>query len=114
MAAGVRASAAATEAAVRDREAGNPLFATQLVGDWVEQERLMETTGGYDLIDDGSYALPDSIFGTWTARIEGVVDFFCPNTGSPPVRRPRDIREDRRRLRHVVPRWRVIFLQSFL
>ena len=59
---------------VAQRVDGNPLFATQLVGDWVEQERLMETTGGYDLIDDGSYALPDSIFGTWTARIEGVVE----------------------------------------
>ena len=51
------------------RSGGNPLFAVQLVGDWVERGVLVPGVEGLVAPDDATRALPDSIRSVWTARI---------------------------------------------
>jgi len=55
---------------VAERTAGNPLFAVQLVGDWVQRGILVPGKGGYRLQEGAQIALPDDIHQVWTARID--------------------------------------------
>jgi serine/threonine protein kinase/tetratricopeptide (TPR) repeat protein len=57
---------------VAERTGGNPLFATQLIGDWVERGVLRSTPSGFTL--DGDAALPASLQEVWQGRIEQLVD----------------------------------------
>jgi tetratricopeptide (TPR) repeat protein len=59
--------------AVEKRTAGNPLFAVQLVGDWVERGLLLATDTGFALADDMP-ALPDDLHEVWGRRIERVAE----------------------------------------
>ena len=54
---------------VVERTGGNPLFATQLIGDWVERGVLRASTSGFTLAD-GDAALPASLQEVWQGRIE--------------------------------------------
>lgn len=54
---------------VAARTAGNPLFATQLLADWVSRGRLRPTRTGYTVEDDALDDLPDNLRAVWTARI---------------------------------------------
>jgi len=55
------------------RTGGNPLFATQLIGDWVERGLLEPADGGFRLAatDDD---LPRTLQEVWDGRIEQLVD----------------------------------------
>ncbi len=57
-------------AQVESRTAGNPLFAVQLVGDWVQRGLLIPGVGGFRLRDGVRPELPDDLHAWWDARIE--------------------------------------------
>ena len=60
------ADALATE--VESRTGGNPLFAIQLVGDWIQRGVLHATDEGFLLASDAP--LPDGVHQVWTERVE--------------------------------------------
>lgn len=51
------------------RTGGNPLFATQLVGDWVERGALVARGETFVLAEGVSVPIPDAIHGLWTDRL---------------------------------------------
>ena len=55
---------------VAARTAGNPLFAIQLVGDWVSKGLLTVKEGGFALKANARQQLPDSIHGLWKNRLD--------------------------------------------
>ncbi len=55
---------------VEERTAGNPMFAMQLVGSWVDQGLLELGDRGFRLREAASAALPDDFMTVWTGRIE--------------------------------------------
>ncbi|MEQ1508205.1 MAG: AAA family ATPase, partial [Myxococcota bacterium] len=57
---------------VADRTAGDPLFASQLVGDWVERGRLEAGPTGFVLADAGE-RVPATLAEVWAARIRTLV-----------------------------------------
>ncbi len=57
-------------AQVAQRTSGMPLFAIQLVGDWVERGLLEPGTTGFRVKDDASVELPDSLHELWLSRIK--------------------------------------------
>lgn len=56
-------------AMVAERAAGNPLFAVQLVADWVQRGLLDAGEGGYTLLEGVDPPLPDDIHQLWTQRV---------------------------------------------
>ena len=54
---------------VEERTAGNPMFAMQLVGTWVDQGLLELGERGFRLREAGTAALPDDLMTVWTGRI---------------------------------------------
>lgn len=52
---------------------GNPLFAVQLISDWIEDQRLDATTAGFDLVDDEGISLPDDLHVVWSDRLDSVL-----------------------------------------
>ncbi len=58
---------------VEARTAGNPLFAVQLVGDWVERGLLEPGANGFTLKAGVSLSLPDDMHQVWAHRIEAVL-----------------------------------------
>ena len=58
---------------VAQRTAGNPLFAIQLVGDWVERGLLEISDAGFRVPEGAEAALPESIQGLLSGRIEQLV-----------------------------------------
>ncbi len=52
-------------AQVEERTAGNPLFAVQLVGDWVRRGMLVAGDRGFRLRDGAAVELPDDLHGAW-------------------------------------------------
>lgn len=57
-------------ARVVERTGGNPLFAVQLVGDWVDRRLLELGRDGFRLRAGASPDLPDDLHQVWAARIE--------------------------------------------
>ena len=55
---------------VARRTAGNPLFAVQLVGDWVDRGVLLTGPGGVTLQPDVPVDLPDTLHAIWDSRID--------------------------------------------
>jgi serine/threonine protein kinase/tetratricopeptide (TPR) repeat protein len=55
---------------VERRTAGHPLFATQLVGDWVQRGLLVPTDGGFVLRPGADVGIPDALQELWLSRIE--------------------------------------------
>ncbi len=55
-------------AEVGRRTSGNPLFAVQLVGDWVQREVLRSTDEGFVL--EAEAPLPDNVHSVWSERVE--------------------------------------------
>ena len=55
------------------RAEGNPLFAIQLVGDWVARGILELRDDGLALRDDASAAIPDGIHQVWMGRFDRVL-----------------------------------------
>jgi tetratricopeptide (TPR) repeat protein len=71
----------ATAEGLPDRAAGNPLFAVQLVADWVERGVLVLTPAGFVLRYGVSPALPDDIHALWVRRLQRVVAGFAAEAG---------------------------------
>jgi tetratricopeptide (TPR) repeat protein/CheY-like chemotaxis protein len=61
-------------AQVVDRTAGNPLFAIQLVGDWVERDHLELGSRGFKLKKGVRAQLPPSLKYVWVKRLARVLD----------------------------------------
>jgi len=61
-------------AQVEDRTDGNPLFAVQLVGDWVQRGVLEVGESGWVLRDGEEAVLPDDIHELWAARTARVLE----------------------------------------
>jgi tetratricopeptide (TPR) repeat protein len=61
-------------AQVAERTAGNPLFAIQLVGDWVERGLLELQEDGFALRPGVPVQLPDDLHQVWASRIERLLD----------------------------------------
>ncbi|QDG52682.1 tetratricopeptide repeat protein [Persicimonas caeni] len=55
---------------VADRTRGNPLFAVQLVGDWVDRGVLEVGEAGFVLADGEEAPVPDDVFEVWSSRLE--------------------------------------------
>ncbi len=58
---------------VVDRTGGNPLFAVQLVGDWVRRGVLRAGRSGFQLAPGERAAVPGSIHDLWRGRLEQVL-----------------------------------------
>lgn len=58
---------------VAERTAGNPLFAVQLVGDWVERGVLEVGEGGFRLVPGETAPLPDGMHAVWSDRVDRVL-----------------------------------------
>ncbi|MCA9535032.1 MAG: protein kinase [Myxococcales bacterium] len=56
------------------RTAGNPLFATQLIGDWVQRGVLELSKRGFVLREGAAADLPDDLFTVWSQRVERAVE----------------------------------------
>lgn len=59
---------------VRSRSAGNPLYATQLVGDWVGRGILEAGKSGFILSGATQPSIPDDVHAVWVQRLERVLD----------------------------------------
>ncbi|MDX9720225.1 MAG: protein kinase [Myxococcota bacterium] len=58
---------------VAERTAGNPLFAIQLVGDWVERGVLVLGEHGFKLKAGEQGILPDDIHDLWASRLQQIL-----------------------------------------
>lgn len=63
---------------VAERTAGNPLFAVQLVGDWVQRRVLLAGAQGLRLAPGEAAALPDDLHAVWTDRVERLIEGADP------------------------------------
>ncbi|MBH25483.1 MAG: hypothetical protein CMH57_13750 [Myxococcales bacterium] len=59
---------------VEKRTQGNPLFAAQLVGDWVSRGALEVTEAGFVLKEGERADLPDDIHQVWSSRVARLLD----------------------------------------
>ncbi|TDP62969.1 serine/threonine protein kinase [Bradymonas sediminis] len=59
---------------VEERSGGNPLFAVQLVGDWVSTGKLKVGERGFCLEEGGEVTIPDGVHQIWRARLKYVLD----------------------------------------
>jgi len=59
---------------VEERALGNPSFAVQLVGNWVDRGLLEPTEGGFRLRQGSTAEIPDGLHAVWTGRIERFLD----------------------------------------
>jgi serine/threonine protein kinase len=67
---------------VQQRTEGNPLFAVQLVGDWIERGWLEAGEAGFVLGDEADVALPDAIHALWRRRLDRVfASLEAPDSG---------------------------------
>jgi serine/threonine protein kinase len=69
----------ALAAGVEARTGGNPLFAVQLVGDWVQRGQLKLGPKGFALADGARTRLPDDLHHVWSSRLGAVLDEFAPD-----------------------------------
>ncbi|QDG52685.1 tetratricopeptide repeat protein [Persicimonas caeni] len=58
---------------VADRTGGNPLFAVQLIGDWVDRGVLEVGEEGFVLADGEHAQIPADIFDVWSSRLDEVL-----------------------------------------
>jgi len=68
-------------ALVEERTAGNPLFAVQLVEDWVDRAILEPAGHGFRLKAGARADLPDDLHEVWSARLARVLDGRPPGEG---------------------------------
>lgn len=59
---------------VAQRTNGNPQYAVQLVGDWVQRGVLTLGDSGFSLAEGESTALPDGMHEVWAKRLELILD----------------------------------------
>lgn len=56
--------------------AGNPLFAVQLVGDWIQRGLLHRSARGFQLKEGVQVEIPDNLHQVWNGRIERFLEHF--------------------------------------
>ncbi|MFW5967999.1 MAG: AAA family ATPase, partial [Persicimonas sp.] len=61
---------------VAHRTAGNPLFAVELIGDWVERGVLEVGQEGFVLSEGVDPVIPDHLHDVWVHRLEGLLAGF--------------------------------------
>lgn len=61
-------------AQVEKRTAGNPMFAVQLVGDWVQRGLLEPTEQGFCLKPNVAITIPDNLYQVWQTRLARVLE----------------------------------------
>jgi serine/threonine protein kinase/tetratricopeptide (TPR) repeat protein len=61
---------------VEQRAAGNPLFAVQLVGDWVQRGVLEVSSQGFSLRPGEQAVLPDDIHALWAERVSQIASIY--------------------------------------
>ncbi|MCB9679078.1 MAG: protein kinase [Alphaproteobacteria bacterium] len=61
-------------AAVEERSGGNPLFAVQLIGDWVQRGVLVPGEHGFELAAGQSLHIPEDLTAVWAERVARVLD----------------------------------------
>jgi serine/threonine protein kinase len=62
---------------------GHPLFAIQLVGDWVDRGVLTSTADGFDLLEqERDRPLPSDIYALWARRIDALLAQVIPDDRS--------------------------------
>lgn len=59
---------------VEQRTGGNPLFITQLVGDWVQRGILLPGPQGFTLRPGAQPDLPDDLHAVWQMRVDRVLE----------------------------------------
>lgn len=59
--------------AVVDRAGGNPQFAVELVGDWIDRDLLEVTEDGFRLAEGTQPPVPDDLYQIWTGRLDSAV-----------------------------------------
>lgn len=59
-----------------ERTQGNPLFAVQLVGDWIERGLLQASPEGFRLADDAVIDIPDDLHEVWSSRLARLLSRF--------------------------------------
>ncbi len=64
--------------AVEKRTAGNPLFAVQLVGDWVTRGLLERTERGFRLREGIHIEIPDNLHQVWMTRVHRILENRSP------------------------------------
>ena len=57
---------------------GNPLFAQQLVSDWVQQGVLSAGNMGFELAASGGQLMPTDLAALWRQRLERVLQGLAP------------------------------------
>lgn len=65
-------------ARLAERTRGNPLFAVQLVSDWVERGLLTPSSEGFRLADDSIIDIPDDMHEVWNSRIARLLESHGP------------------------------------
>ncbi len=65
---------------VRRRSQGVPLFAVQLVEDWVARRKLEMSDGGFRLRQGASISIPDDLHALWDSRVSGFLERRAPET----------------------------------
>lgn len=60
---------------VCERTEGNPLFARQLVGDWVERGQLELDAGRFRRVGEASMDVPEAIHNLWVQRLAGIAEY---------------------------------------
>ncbi len=70
---------------VAARSRGNPLYATQLVGDWVNRGTLRAGTSGFVLSAPEAPAIPHDLHAVWTQRVERVLDECAEEAAGSPA-----------------------------
>jgi len=68
----------ALAAQVEERTGGNPLFAVQLVGNWVQEGLLRIGDRGFELRDGAQAHLPNDLHAVWRDHIRRVIEHFDP------------------------------------
>lgn len=66
---------------VEERTGGNPLFAVQLVGDWVERNLLIQGENGYRLPSGQDIELPADVQEMWANRVKRLLAKRSPAEG---------------------------------
>ncbi|MFW5968664.1 MAG: hypothetical protein ACOCV2_14155 [Persicimonas sp.] len=56
--------------AIADRTGGNPLFAVQLLGDWIDRDVLVPSPDGFALRDEATVELPEDLYAVWNSRLQ--------------------------------------------
>lgn len=62
---------------------GNPLFAVQLVGDWVQRRALVPGPDGFELVEGAEIELPADLHAAWDERVRRLLAALPPGAEIP-------------------------------